>query len=393
VAGVNRDRFPGLSDGWARFDAPAGSQPVDAAIDAMAEFMRSGAVANQGGAFEAGERTTALMAEARRVAGEFVGGEARGVVFGPSMTTLTLCFSASVGRTLEPGDEIVCTRLDHDGNVAPWLIAAKRAGATVRFADPDPATLDLPASAVEAVLSERTRWVAVTAASNAVGTVPDLEGIVAAAHAAGARVYVDAVHAAPHRRLDVEALDCDALVCSGYKWFGPHQSILWSRPELLEWLEPDKLRPSPDTVPERWETGTPAFEGLAGLIGAARYLQSVGFDAIRAHEDALFAKLLDGLRAIDGITIHGDAPDRVPTLMLSVAGHTPLEVARALAAERVAVWHGNYYALEVSTLLGLEPDGGVRAGIVHYNDDEDVDRLLEALSRVASGAAQRSAAS
>jgi cysteine desulfurase family protein (TIGR01976 family) len=383
VAGVNRDRFAGLSDGWARFDAPAGSQPVDAAIDAMAEFMRSGAVANGHGAFEAGERTDALVTEARRVAGEFVGGEPRGVVFGPSMTTLTLCFSASVGRTLEPGDEIVCTRLDHDGNVAPWMIAAKRAGATVHFAEPDPETLDLPASAVEAVLSERTRWVAVTAASNAVGAVPDLAGIVASAHAAGARVYVDAVHAAPHRKLDVEALDCDALVCSGYKWFGPHQSILWSRPELLEWLQPDKLRPSADTVPERWETGTLAFEGLAGLTAAARYVMEVGYDAIRAHEEALFAKLLDGLKTIDGVTVHGDPRDRVPTLMVSVEGQKPLDVAKQLAGERVAVWHGNYYALEVSTLLGLEPDGAVRAGIVHYNDDEDVERLLAALERVA----------
>jgi cysteine desulfurase family protein (TIGR01976 family) len=384
---VNRDRFPGLSDGWARFDAPAGSQPVDTAIDAMADFMRSGAVANQGGAFEAAEHTDALVSEARGVAGDFVGGDPQGVVFGPSMTTLTLCFSASVGRTLEPGDEIVCTRLDHDGNVAPWLIAAKRAGATVRFAEPDPDTLDLPASAVEAVLSEQTRWVAVTAASNAVGTVPELEGIVAAAHAVGARVYVDAVHAAPHRRLDVEALDCDALVCSGYKWFGPHQSILWSRPELLEWLEPDKLRPSPDTVPARWETGTLAFEGLAGLTAAARYVMDVGFDAVRAHEETLFARLLDGLRSIEGVTIYGDPADRVPTLMFSVAGSSPLEVARALAGERVAVWHGNYYALEVSTLLGLEPEGGVRAGIVHYNDEDDVERLLESVQRVAEGQA------
>jgi cysteine desulfurase family protein (TIGR01976 family) len=384
VASVNRERFPGLSDGWARFDAPAGSQPVDVAIDAMADFLRSGAVANQGGAFEAGERTDELVAEARRVCGEFVGGEARGVVFGPSMTTLTLCFSAAVGRTLEEGDEIVCTRLDHDGNVAPWLIAAKRAGATVRFAEPDPETLDLPASALEAVLSERTRWVAVTAASNAVGAVPDLEGIVEAAHSAGARVYVDAVHAAPHRKLDVEALDCDALVCSGYKWFGPHESILWARPELLEWLDPDKLRPSSDAVPWRWETGTPAFEGLAGLIAAARYVMELGYDAIRAHEEALFAKLLDGLDAIDGITVHGRPQNRVPTLMLSVEGKKPLDVAKELAAEHVAVWHGNYYALEISTLLGLEPDGAIRAGIVHYNNEEDVERLLNALDKAAS---------
>jgi selenocysteine lyase/cysteine desulfurase len=337
---VNRERFPGLRDGWARFDAPAGAQPVDAAIDAMAEFMRSGAVANGHGLFEAAERLDAMVAEAREVAGAFVGGDPRGLVFGPSMTTLTLAFSAAVGRTLSPGDEIVCTRLDHDGDVAPWLIAAERAGALVRFAEPEAETLDLPASAVEAVLSDRTRWVAVTAASNAVGSVPELGTIVSAAHAAGARVYVDAVHAAPHRELDVSALGCDALVCSAYKWFGPHQSILWARPELLEELRPDKLRPSPDSVPDR-------------------------------------------LRAIAGVTVYGSARDRVPTLMFSVAGRTPEQVAKALSAERVAVWHGNYYALELSTLLGLEPDGALRAGVVHYNDDEDVDRLLSAVERVA----------
>jgi cysteine desulfurase family protein (TIGR01976 family) len=378
---LNRERFPGLADGWARFDAPAGAQPVDACIEAMASFMRSGAVANQGGAFEAGERTDALMAEAREVAGAFVGGDPQGVVFGPSMTTLTLSFSAAVGRSLSPGDEIVCTRIDHDGNVRPWLIAAERAGAVVRLAEPDPETLELPASAVEAVLSDRTRWVAVTASSNAVGSVPELEGIVAAAHGAGARVYVDAVHLAAHRPLDVAALGCDALVCSGYKWFAPHQSILWARPELLAELQPDKLRPSPDSVPHRWETGTPAFEGLAGVIAAARYLEEVGFDAIRAHEDALFARMLGGLESIGGVTLYGRARDRVPTLMFSVDGRTPVEVARALSAEQVAVWHGNYYAYELSTLLGLEPDGALRAGVVHYNNDEDVDRLLSAVER------------
>ncbi len=383
-----RARFPGLRDGWARFDAPAGAQPVDAAIEAMAQFMRSGAVANSHGAFEASERTDELMLRARIAAGRFLGGDPRGVVFGPSMTTLTLSFARAAGSLLEPGDEIVCTRLDHDGNVAPWLIAAERAGATVRFAEPDRETLELPAAAVEAVLSERTRWVAVTAASNAVGSVPDLSGIVAAAHAAGARVYVDAVHAAPHRKLDASALGCDAIVCSAYKWFGPHQSILWAKPELLEELRPDKLRPSPDEVPDRFETGTPAFESIAGLVGAIEYIEELGFDAIRAREEPLFERMIEGLGQIPGITLHGRARDRVPTAMFSVEGRPPEEVARALAGERVAVWHGNYYALELSTLLGLEPDGGVRAGVVHYNDDEDVDRLLEAVDRVANFAAR-----
>lgn len=382
---MNRERFPGLADGWARFDAPAGAQPVDSVISAMADWMSSGAVANAHGAFEAADRTDALVQEARATAGSFVNGAPEGVVFGPSMTALTLSFAAAVGRSLSPGDEIVCTRLDHDGNVSPWLIAAERAGAVVRFAEPDPDTLELPVAAVDNVLSERTRWLAVTAASNAVGSVPELDGIVAAAHAAGARVYVDAVHAAPHRRLDVSALGCDALVCSAYKWFGPHGSILWARPELLEELAVDKIRPAPDSGPDRWETGTPAFENLAGIIAAVRYMQETGLDEIRAYEEALFAPMLEGLREIDGVTVYGAARDRVPTLTFNVRGQSSEDVARALAADRIAVWHGNYYALELSTRLGLEPDGAVRAGIVHYNDESDVERLLTAVERLASG--------
>jgi selenocysteine lyase/cysteine desulfurase len=252
----------------------------------------------------------------------------------------------------------------------------------VRFADPESETLELPASAIEAVLGERTRWVAVTAASNAVGTVPDLPGIVAAAHAAGARVYVDAVHAAPHRPLEVEALGADALSCSAYKWFGPHIGILWGRPELLAELRPDKLRPSPDEVPDRWELGTLPFEGLAGVRAAAEFMLSLDRDALRAHEDALLAQMLDGLRQIDGVTVHGAARDRAPTVMFTVDGRTSLEVARALAADEVAVWHGNYYAVELARHLGLERDGAVRAGAVAYTDEEDVRRLLDAVGRL-----------
>jgi cysteine desulfurase family protein (TIGR01976 family) len=377
-----RGRFPGLRDGWARLDGPAGTQMVDASIDAMTEFMRSGDNANHGGVFRAAEATDELTLAARDAVGRFLGGTPEGVAFGPSMSAMTMRFAAAVGRTLGPGDEVVCTRLDHDANVAPWLIAAERAGATVRFADPEPETLELPATAIEAVLGERTRWVAVTAASNAVGTVPDLPGIVAAAHTAGARVYVDAVHAAPHRPLEVEALGADALSCSAYKWFGPHIGILWGRPELLAELRPDKLRPSPDEVPDRWELGTLPFEGLAGVRAAAEFMLSLDRDALRAHEDALLAQMLDGLRAIDGVTVHGAARDRAPTVMFTVDGRTSLEVARALAADEVAVWHGNYYAVELARHLGLEPHGAVRAGAVAYTDEEDVGRLLEAVARL-----------
>jgi cysteine desulfurase family protein (TIGR01976 family) len=377
---VNRERFPGLADGWARLDGPAGTQMVDDAIEAMAAFMRSGHNANHDGAFAAALRTDELVASTRTTVGTLLGAAPGGVVFGASMTDLTMRFAAAAGRALTAGDEIVCTRLDHDANVRPWLFAAERAGATVRFAEPEPETLELPASAVEAVLGPRTRWVAVTAASNAVGTVPDLAGIVAAAHAAGARVYVDAVHAAPHRRLDVEALGCDALACSAYKWFGPHVGILWARPELLGELAPDKLRPSPDTVPDRWELGTLPFESLAGVRAAADYVLTQDWDAVRAHESRLLAAALDGLGSLAGVTLHGAARDRAPTLMFSVAGRDPEEVAAALAAREIAVWHGNYYAWELERHLGLEPAGAGRAGFVHYNDEADAERLLAAVA-------------
>ncbi len=377
---MDRERFPGLADGWARLDGPAGTQMVDDAIEAMASWMRSGDSANHGGVFQAAERTDALVAGARASAAALLGATPQGIVFGPSMTALTMHFAAAVGRSLQPDDEIVCTRLDHDGNVTPWVIAATRAGAHVRFAEPEPDTLDLPASAVEAVISERTRWVAVTAASNAVGTIPDLPGIVAAARAVGARVWIDAVHAAPHRVLDVAALGADAVVCSAYKWFGPHIGVLWARPELLADLQPDKLRPSPDTVPDRWELGTLPFESLAGVRAAADYVTSLDREALRAHEDRLLAQMAEGLRTIDGVTLHGAAHDRTSTVMFSVAGRTSEDVAAALARAEVAVWHGNYYALELTRWLGLEPDGAIRAGCVAYNDAGDVDRLLEAVA-------------
>ena len=376
---MNRQRFPGLADGWARLDGPGGTQMVEAAIDAMTEWMRSGRTANEGGAFPHARASEEVVETARASVARLLGGDPRGVAFGPSMTALTMAFSAAAGRTLRPGDEVVCTRLDHDANVRPWTIAAERAGARVRFAEPEEDTLELPAAAVETVLSERTRWIAVTAASNAVGSVPDLPGIVAAARGAGARVYVDAVHASPHRPLDVSALGCDALACSAYKWFGPHVGALCARPELLEELTPDKLRPSSDGVPERWELGTLPFEALAGVRAAADYVTSLDWDEVRAHEDALLAAALDGLGAIDAVTLLGAARDRTPTLMFTVAGHEPRAVAAALAEREVAVWNGNYYAWELERHLGLAPHGAVRAGFVHYNERADADRLVEAV--------------
>ena len=305
---MNRDRFPGLRDGWARLDGPAGTQMVDAAIEAMADFMRSGRNANHGGMFAAAHATDALVVEARAEVGALLGGDPRGVAFGPSMTAMTMRFAAAACRALGPGDEVVCTRLDHDANVRPWVIAAERAGATVRFAEPEPDTLELPAAAVEAVLSDRTRWVAVTAASNAVGTVPDLPGIVAAAHAAGARVYVDAVHAAPHRPLDLAALGVRRARLLGLQVVRPaHRDPVRAARSCSPSSRPDKLQPSPDEVPDRWELGTLPFESLAGVRAAADYMLATGWDAVRAHEDALLARALDGLGAIDGVTLYGAA--------------------------------------------------------------------------------------
>jgi cysteine desulfurase family protein (TIGR01976 family) len=379
---VNRDRFPGLRDGWARLDGPAGTQMVDVAIDAMTQWMRSGHGANSHGAFDAAVRTDELVESTRVAVATLFGAEPHGVVLGPSMTALTMRFAATAAREWSAGDEIVCTRLDHDANVRPWTIAAERAGATTHFADPDPDSLELPAAAVEAVLSERTRWVAVTAASNAIGTVPDLEGIVAAAHAAGARVYVDAVHASPHFRLDLAELGCDVLACSAYKWFGPHIGILMAAPELLESMAPDKLLPSPDEVPDRFELGTLPFESLAGVRAAADYVVTLDWPAVRASEDELLRMALDGLGAMEHVTVYGNAARRAPTVMFNVAGRTSAEVARALAGQRIAVWDGNYYAAELETHLGLAPRGAVRAGFVHYNDASDAERLLAAIAEL-----------
>jgi len=296
------------------------------------------------------------------------------------MTDLTMRFAATVGRTLRPGDEVVCTRLDHDANVRPWVIAAQRAGATVRFAEPDRDTLALPPSAIAAQLTDRTRWVAVAAASNAVGTTPDVAAIVGLVHEAGARCYVDAVHAAPHRPLHLDKLGVDVLACSAYKWFGPHVGILCAPPALLEELAPDKLVPSTDAVPHRWELGTLPFEALAATTAAADYVGGRDWDEVRRHEDALMLRALDGLGAIDGVILYGEAPERTPTLMFNVEGRTSEETATRLAENRVAVWQGNYYAWELERFLGLAPDGAVRAGFVHYNDADDADRLVAAVA-------------
>ena len=381
--GVDRERFPGVRGDWARLDGPAGTQALDSAIDAASAWWRSGDPANAHGPFPQAEATGALVWSARETCAELLGGEPHGIVFGESMTSLTMRFAAAVGRTLGPGDEIVVTRLDHDGNVRPWVIAAERAGAVVRFAEPDRTTLALEPHHVAAAMTDRTRWIAFTAASNVVGNAPDVAAICDLARAAGARTYVDAVAAAPHRRIDRPGWGADAVVCSAYKWYGPHLGVLTADPDLLADLDPDKLVPSPDTVPERWELGTLPFEQLAAAQAAARFLLDRVVPLGWAEEQALADKLDTGLREIAGLTVLGERrPGDAPTRWFTVAGSEPEAVAQRLAEHHVAVWAGTNYAWEIAHWLGLGEAGAVRAGLVHYNDAADIDRLLDALVQI-----------
>jgi cysteine desulfurase family protein (TIGR01976 family) len=379
---VDRQRFPGLRDDWVRLDGPAGTQALDDAIDAAAAWWRSGDPANAHGPFPQAAATDALVWSTRQACAELLGGEPESIVFGESMTSLTMRFAAAVGRTLGRGDEVVVTRLDHDGNVRPWVLAAERAGAVVRFAEPDRDTLALDEEHVAAVLSERTRWVAFTGTSNVVGTAPEVAAICRRARDAGARTYIDAVAGAPHRRIDRRGWGADAVVCSAYKWYGPHVGVLSADPSLLAGLHPDKLVPSPDTVPERWELGTLPFEQLAGVRAAARFMLDRVIPLAWVEEQALGDQLDAGLRAIDGVAVLGErrAGD-APTRWFTVAGEEPESVARRLAEQGIAVWAGTNYAWEIAHWLGLGDAGAVRAGLVHYNDATDVDRFLDALAR------------
>ena len=381
---VDRERFPGLRDDWVRLDGPAGTQAVDDAIEAPTAWWRSGDPANAHGPFPQAEATDALVWSTRRVCAELLGSQPDSIVFAESMTSLTMRFAAAAGRSLSPGDEVVATRLDHDGNVRPWVVAAERAGATVRFAEPDPDTLVLEPQHVAAVLTDRTRWIALTATSNVTGTAPDVAALCDLARDAGARTYVDAVAATPHRRIDRQGWGADAVVCSAYKWYGPHVGVLSADPSLLAGLDPDKLVPSPDTVPERWELGTLPFEQLAGVGAAARFMLDRVVPLGWAEEQALGDKLDAGLRAIDGVTVLGARrPGDAPTRWFTVTGLEPDEVALRLSEQRIAVWSGTNYAWEIAQWLGLGDAGAVRAGLVHYNDATDVDRFLDALVGIA----------
>jgi len=391
-----RALYPALADGYAYLDGAAGTQVPRPVIDAIAGAYRGG-IGNVGGPFPASHRSDAIVAECRAAIADLVGGDPAGVVLGPNMTTVTYRLAYALAATWRPGDEIVLSRLDHDANVRPWTQVAARAGATVRWAEVDLATGELPAAQYDSLVGERTRLVAVTAASNVLGTRPDVAAIAARAHAAGALTYVDGVHATPHGPVDVAALGADFYATSAYKWSGPHIGAVVADPALLDTLRPDKLASSGDEVPQRFETGTLPIADLAGVTAAVAHLSTLddtaagtrrerlvaSMTAAEAHESALFDTLLAGLATVPGLTLYGHAARRTATAYFRIDGRTPAEVAEHLAGQRVNVWHGHNYAWEVTGALGIRDSGGaVRAGLVHYNDRSDVDRLLTALSKL-----------
>ena len=391
-----RALYPALADGYAYLDGAAGTQVPETVIDAIAGAYRGG-IGNVGGAFPASGRSDAFVAGCRRAVADLVGGQPDGVVLGPNMTTLTYRLANALGAGWSQGAEVVVSRLDHDANVRPWVQAAARAGAVVRWAEVDLATGELPAGQYEGLVGERTRLVAVSAASNVLGTRPDVAAIGAAAHAAGALVYVDGVHAAAHGPVDMAALGADFYATSAYKWSVPHIGAVVADPALLETIRPDKLASSSDLVPERFEQGTSPFADFAGVIAAVDHLASLdpaatgdrrrrvlaSMAAAEAYELELFAVLLGGLEAMGHVTTYGKAARRTATAYFTVAGHDPRQVAEHLAARKVNVWNGHNYAWELTGALAIRDAGSaVRAGLVHYNNREDVDRLLEGVAEL-----------
>jgi cysteine desulfurase family protein (TIGR01976 family) len=376
-----RAQFPALASGVAFLDGPGGTQCPQRVIDAIAGYLRE-SNANLGGAFAASRRSDELVEGAHATAARFLGCLPEETAFGPNMTTLNFALTRALGRTLSSGDEILVTRLDHDGNVAPWLELARDLDLTVGFVDiGEHTSLDL--GDLERKLTDRTRVVAFPLASNALGTMPDAARVVSLAHEAGALAWVDAVHFAPHGPIDVAALGVDVLLCSPYKFFGPHLGLAFGREELLRSWRPYKVRPAADEpVGHRFETGTLAHELLAGFVAAVEYLDELGWDAIQAYERALGQRFL--ARLPEGCTLYGlpTMDGRVPTFAFRVAGMSPREVAERLGDRKIAVWNGDYYAVEAMARLGLQPEGAVRAGFVHYNTFDEVDRLVGALAEV-----------
>ena len=402
------DRFPGLRrDVEGRpvvfADAPGGSQVPDVVVEAMAEYLRR-SNANAHGAFATSQETDHVVEEAHRAAADLLNADADEVVFGPNATTLLFAISRSIARTLEAGDEVVVTRLDHDANVRPWVLAAEDAGATIRWVDVREQDVTLDPDSLAATLSERTKVVAFTLASNAIGTVTPAAELVRIVRdrTSGAIVACDGVHVAQHRSIDVREIGADLVVCSPYKIFGPHLGILFGRRELLSSLRPYKVRPADDALPYAFETGTQNHEGFSGWIAAVGYLAELGeggarraavraaFDrAIVPWEAELSRRFLEGIREIHSVRLYGIGEparvgERTPTFAIRVADQHPADTAKRLAERGIYVWDGNYYALEIMERLGLEDSGGaVRVGFCHYNTREEVDRVLDELAALA----------
>jgi cysteine desulfurase family protein (TIGR01976 family) len=388
-----RSHIPALASGVAFFDGPGGSQVPDVVADAIREVLAS-PISNRGIVTEAERNADAIVSGARAAMADLLGADAGGVVFGRSMTQLTYDFARTLARSWREGDEVVVSRLDHDANVRPWVQAAATAGAVIRWADFDPATGELTVDDVAAALSERTRVVAITGASNLIGTRPPVAAIAEAVHGAGALFYVDGVHLTAHAPIDVTAIAADFFVCSPYKFLGPHCGVLAASPGLLEGLSFENLLPQTDAVPERFELGTLPYELLAGTAAAVDFLASLApaddgdrrarvtaaMRTIEAHEDGLRAELEHGLNQLPGIVLHSRARARTPTLLITFAARAAGDAYAFLAARHINAPAGSFYALEASRRLGLGDDGGLRIGLAPYTDVEDVERLLAGLS-------------
>jgi cysteine desulfurase family protein (TIGR01976 family) len=405
-----RRQFPALSRRVGQrlaafFDGPGGTQVPQRVIDAVSHYLAH-TNANHGGLFATSHESDQLLDAAHQGLADFLGaGDPRTIAFGHNMTTLTMSLSRALARTWKQGDEIVVTRLDHDANVSPWVLAARDVGATVRWAGirPEDATLDL--DELRHLINERTRLVAVGCASNATGGINPVRDIAEWAHAVGAKVFLDAVHYAPHGLPDVQAWGCDFLACSAYKFFGPHVGVMWGRRELLETLEAYKVRPASPSLPDKWMTGTQSHESIAGALAAVDYLADLGrllaanealsrraalreaYREIGLYERALLKRLLAGLAELPDVQVHGITDldrleERVATVSFTHERCPPAELARKLGEQGLFVWHGNYYALNLTETLDLEPEGMVRVGLVHYNTAAEVERLLEALRAV-----------
>jgi cysteine desulfurase family protein (TIGR01976 family) len=403
-----RAQFPSLSQSVNGqpvlfLDGPGGTQVPQRVIDAISDYLRHNN-ANTGGAYATSRNTDAMIASGRMAMADFLGCAAQEIVFGPNMTTLTYAMSRSIGRELRPGDEIVLTHLDHDANISPWRALEER-GVTVQMADIHEEDCTLDMEDVARKITDRTKLVAVGYASNAVGTINDVKEIMRLAHARGALAYIDAVHYAPHGPIDVRTLDCDFLVCSTYKFFGPHMGVLFGKREHLQRLQPYKVRANTDVVPNRWEWGTLSHECIAGIAACVDYLADLGrhvgpsvssrrsailaaYKAIQRHEHELLTALIPGLLEIPGLRLYGIGDpkrfdQRCPTVAVRIKGFTPLELAKRLGERGIFTWDGNYYALNLTERLDVEKDGGfLRIGIAHYNTAEEIERLIASLREI-----------